>query len=87
MSCACSRATPARLADVLPFVPEGILTVADSDDTHPRGSVISFFLEDGRVRFGASVDAASRQKLRLSPRLLSVARRIQGGIEAEPVHA
>lgn len=70
--------TALRVSEMLPLVPEGVLTVADSDGAHPRGSVISFFLEDGRVRFGASVDAATRQRLRLSSRLLSVARNIQG---------
>ena len=73
----------ARISDMLATVPEGVLTVADSDGAHPRGSVISFFLEDGRVRFGASVDAAVRQKLRLSSRLLSVARSVQGAAEGE----
>lgn len=72
--------TATRIAEMLPMVPEGVLTVADSDGAHPRGSVISFFLEDGRVRFGASVDAATRQRLKLSSRLLSVARNIQGGL-------
>lgn len=73
----------ARISDMLATVPEGVLTVADSDGAHPRGSVISFFLEDGRVRFGASVDAAVRQKLRLSSRLLSVARSVQGAADSE----
>jgi hypothetical protein len=63
-----------RIAELLLRVPEGVLTVADSDGTHPRGSVLSFFYEDGRVRFGASLEAAARQKLRLSSRLLTVAR-------------
>jgi len=75
--------SPARIAEMVQSVPDGVLTVADSDGAHPRGSVISFFLEDGRVRFGASVDAALRQKLRLSSRLLSVARNIQGGIDPQ----
>lgn len=68
---------PARISELLAHVPEGVLTVADSDGAHPRGSVLSFFLEDGRVRFGASLDAATRQRLRLSPRLLSVARSVR----------
>lgn len=76
-------ASPGRIAELLAGVPEGVLTVADSDGAHPRGSVLSFFLEEGRVRFGASVDAATRQRLRLSSRLLSVARNIQGGIDPE----
>ena len=70
--------SPARIADLLGYVPEGTLTVADSDGAHPRGSVLSFFLEEGRVRFGASQEAAARQKLRLSSRLLAVARVVAG---------
>jgi hypothetical protein len=68
------RAPPARMAELLARVPEAVLTVADSEGAHPRGSVLSFFYEDGRVRFGASQEAAARQKLRLSSRLLAVAR-------------
>jgi hypothetical protein len=60
-----------RMADPPAAVPEGVLTVADSDGVHPRGSVMSFFQEDGRVRLGVSLDAAGRQKLRLSSRLLA----------------
>ena len=71
-------ASMTRMADLLANVPEGVLTVADADGVHPRGSVMSFFLEDGRVRFGVSLDAAVRQKLRLSSRLLAVARNVQG---------
>ncbi|WP_395685282.1 YfiR family protein [Caenimonas koreensis] len=70
--------TKARASDVLAAVPEGVLTVGDVDSAHPRGSVMSFFMEDDRVRFGVSLEAAARQKLRLNARLLSVARRIQG---------
>lgn len=74
-------ATPARMAELLQQIPDGVLTVADSNGGHPRGSVISFFLEEGRVRFGISLDSATRQRLRLSSRLLAVARNVQGGLE------
>ena len=74
------RASPARLQELIPQIPEGVLTVSDSDGTHPRGSVMSFFLDEGRVRFGISVEAAARQKLRLSPRILSSARTVQGAL-------
>jgi hypothetical protein len=70
--------SPARVMDLLAGVPEGVLTVADSDGAHPRGAVLSFFHEEGRVGFGVSVEAAGRQKLRLNPRLISAARRMQG---------
>jgi hypothetical protein len=68
--------SPARIADLLGGVREGVLTVADSDGAHPRGSVLSFFLDEGRVRFGVSVDAAARQKLKLNPRLIAAARQV-----------
>jgi hypothetical protein len=67
-----------RIADLITTVPEGTLTVADSDGAHPHGAVLSFYLEQGRVRFGVSLEAAQRQKLRLSPRLLAIARPVQG---------
>jgi hypothetical protein len=74
----------ARMVELLQQVPDGVLTVADSDGGHPRGSVISFVLDEGRVRFGISLDSATRQKLRLSSRLLAVARNVQGGLGTEP---
>ena len=70
-------ASPVRISELLTQVPDGVLTVADSDGAHPRGSVLSFFIDDGRVRFGASLEAAARQKLRLSPRLVSIARSVR----------
>lgn len=75
--------SPGRIADLIATVPEGTLTVADSDGSHPRGSVLSFFLEDGRVRFGVSLEAAARQKLKLSSKLVAIARRVQGAIARE----
>ncbi|MES3000461.1 MAG: YfiR family protein [Pseudomonadota bacterium] len=75
--------SPQRMAEMLQQIPDGVLTVADSDGGHPRGSVISFFLDEGRVRFGISLDSATRQKLRLSSRLLAVARNVQGGLAAD----
>lgn len=71
------KGSNARLAEWLARVPEAVLTVTDSDGALPRGGVISFFLEEGRVRLGASVQAATLQRLRLSPRLLSAARIVQ----------
>jgi hypothetical protein len=80
------RTSAARMTELLQQVPEGVLTIADSDGAHPRGSVISFFVETGHVRFGISVDSATRQKLRLSPRLLAVARSVQGSLRStEPL--
>lgn len=79
--------TLAKMAELLAGVPEGVLTVADADGVHPKGSVMSFFLEDGRVRFGISLDAAGRQRLRLSSRLLAVARNVQGALAGDVLTA
>jgi hypothetical protein len=73
--------SPARITEILAAAPPGILTVADADSAFAKGSVVSFFVEDGRVRFGISMQAAAHQGLRLSSRLLSVARKIQGSID------
>lgn len=77
----------ARMAELLSSVPEGVLTVADFDGAHPKGSVMSFFLDEGRVRFGVSLEAANRQRLRLSSRLLAVARSLQGMLHGDAVVA
>ena len=81
------KTTAPRMTELLQQVPDGVLTVADSDGAHPRGSVISFFVETGHVRFGISVDSATRQRLRLSPRLLAVARNVQGALPHEEPYA
>lgn len=72
--------TASRVADLVAAVPEGVLTVADSEGgMHPRGSVLSFFADDGRVRFGVSLQTAARQRLRLNPRLIAAARQMGRG--------
>ncbi|HEY5799683.1 MAG TPA: YfiR family protein [Burkholderiaceae bacterium] len=56
-----------------------VLTVTDTDDGLARGSVINFKMLEGRVRFDVSLDAAERNNLRLSSRMLSVAHVVQKG--------
>ncbi|MCW5651222.1 MAG: YfiR family protein [Ramlibacter sp.] len=67
----------ARLNELLAQVPAGVLTVTDSDGAPPRSGVIHFFLDEGRIQLEVSPDAAARQGLRLSPRLLSAARSVR----------
>jgi hypothetical protein len=58
-------------------VDAGILTVGDSDSTGtpiPYGTAISFRLDAEKVRFDIDMDAAEREKIRISSRLLSLAR-------------
>jgi hypothetical protein len=52
----------------------GILTIGDSEISGVDGVVINFRLEAGKVRFDINVEAAGREKLLISSRLLSLAR-------------
>jgi hypothetical protein len=52
----------------------GTLTIGESDAPGPDGTVIIFRLQNGKVRFDINVDAAESEKLRISSRLLSLAR-------------
>ena len=68
-----------RLPQVLSSLQgSSVLTVADTDQFLEAGGMIQFFLEDDRVRFAIDVDATSRANLKLSSKLLSVAR-VTGG--------
>ena len=54
-----------------------VLTVGEGDRILSHGGVIAFVIDNGRVRFDISVKAASKQGLKLSSKLLSVARNIE----------
>jgi hypothetical protein len=67
-------AAPAASSRVLAELEEKhVLTVTDADRPG-GGGVIRFFVEDRRVRFEVDLDAADRAGLKISSRLLSVAR-------------
>lgn len=51
-----------------------ILTVSDLEDFAMRGGVANFFIDGGRMRFAVNPDAADRAKLRISSKLLSLAK-------------
>lgn len=55
----------------------GILTVGERESILAHGAVIGFVLDNGRVRFDISLKAAARQGLKLSSKLLSVARSVE----------
>ena len=56
-----------------------ILTVSDGKGFSQGGGIIEFYIEGGRMRFAINVDAADRSTLRLSSRLLGLAKIIRGG--------
>jgi hypothetical protein len=55
-----------------------VLTVADTEGFLEAGGMIQFVSENDRVRFAINVDAASRAKLKMSSKLLSLAKVVGG---------
>jgi hypothetical protein len=51
-----------------------VLTVGETADFLEQGGIVSFVLEEGRVRFEMSPEAANRHGLMISSRLLRLAR-------------
>jgi hypothetical protein len=60
-----------------------VLTVADMEGFLDAGGMIQFLIENDRVRFAINVDATSRAKLKMSSKLLSLAK-VVGGEVKEP---
>ena len=51
-----------------------VLTVSDSARFAQKGGMVEFFLEDGHMRFAVNVDALQRAQVRLSSRVLGLAK-------------
>jgi hypothetical protein len=56
-----------------------VLTVTESADTFALGSIINFVIVEDKVRFDVALHEAELCNLRVSARLLSVARKVLGG--------
>ena len=56
-----------------------LLVVTETADALSQGSTINFVAVDNRVRFDVALPAAERSRLRISSRLLGVARRVVQG--------
>ena len=70
----------ARVARVLKAAqPSPILVVTESDNGLQLGSVINFKIVDERVRFDVSLEAADKNNVKLSSRLLTVANHVHKG--------
>src|SRR6266567_5537920 len=67
-----------RLPDILKAASGGnILTVAETDRFLQAGGMIRFVMEEKKVRFDINDEAAKSASLRISSKLLSVARRVE----------
>ena len=56
-----------------------VLTVGESQDFAALGGIIRLELEEGRVRFEVNLTAAERARLKISSRLLGLAKAVTGG--------
>ncbi len=56
-----------------------VLTVGESEHFVQEGGMIGFFLEDNKVRFEINLNAAEHAKLKISARLLALAKTVIGG--------
>jgi len=56
-----------------------ILVISESDNALDSGSIINLVLADGRVRFEVALDAAEKSGLKLSSRMLALARVVRTG--------
>jgi hypothetical protein len=63
-----------HLRAILEVITSGVLTVGDMDGFAAQGGVVNFKLEDSKIRFEINVAAAGQQSLRVSSKLLSVAK-------------
>jgi hypothetical protein len=69
-----------RLAEALSAAKgQPTLTVTESEEAQIPGSMINFVLVDDKVRFDVALPPAEAENLRISSRLLSVARRVVAG--------
>ena len=66
-----------EIASLLPSLEDGVLTVGEGESFIRDGGMIAFVIENRRVRFSANQLAAERAGLKISARLLNVARSVK----------
>ena len=66
--------TPRSAAGLAGIKAQPVLTISDAKGFAQAGGIIELYVEAGRMRFAINVDAAERAGLRLSSRLLGLAK-------------
>jgi hypothetical protein len=80
-----SRSERERLPQILAALGDApVLTVGDTDGYANRGVAINFVLEGSKVRFEVNTDSADRAGLKISSKLLQLAKRIVSNPGARP---
>jgi hypothetical protein len=59
----------------------GILTIGDTSDFAERCGVINFYLQSGKVRFEINIEASQQENLKISSKLLRLARIVNSQCE------
>jgi hypothetical protein len=72
-----ARPEQARSIDLTSWT-KGVAVLTVSDDSEQRGSTINFVVVEDRVRFDISLASSEEAGIRISSRLLGVARKITG---------
>jgi hypothetical protein len=72
------RVATAQMADLLALARRQplLLVIADADDATAQGAAIAFAVADDKVRFDVAPAAAEQAGLKISSRLMAVARRV-----------
>jgi hypothetical protein len=71
------QAETPRLAETLAAARSySVLTVTEAENALASGAMINFVADDSRVRFDVALPSAERGQLKISSRLLAVARRV-----------
>lgn len=74
-----ARSHAARLAETLTAARgQPILTVTESDRGIPAGSIVNFVVVADKVKFDIALEQAEQSNLKISARLLGVARTVSG---------
>jgi hypothetical protein len=74
------RAEGARLAEILQGTKgQALLVVTESEDALSHGSMINFVAAGDKVRFDVALPPAEREEIKISARLLGVARKVISG--------
>src|SRR5450432_2820741 len=68
-----TNSVPKRNSNLNEIKASGILTVGEADGFASEGGVVNLKLESGKVRIQINVEAAEREGLRISSRLLNLA--------------
>ena len=72
-----SRSERGRVDEILrALIGTSVLTVSDMDDFASHGGIIDFAIEDGKVRFDINLASAERSELKISSKLLKLARNV-----------